>query len=257
MDPVDGSWAVLKEIAADALELPVEERSAFLGRVCTDPRQRCEVDGLIGACVSATESGRFLESPVLELLSAVTTSDEVGSGLTAALRDALAGSYTIERELGRGGMATVYLARDERHGRPVALKIVHPHMAVLESASADGSRFQREIRIAARLTHPHILPLHDSGAAAGLLYYTMPFVDGESLRDRITREPLPLPETLRVLRDVARALAHAHRHGIVHRDIKPENILLSRDGDALVADFGVARALEAAAGEGDESDRRA
>jgi tetratricopeptide (TPR) repeat protein len=254
MEPADGSWAVLKEIAADALELPAEERSAFLGRVCTDPGLRAEVDGLIGACVSATESGRFLVSPVIELLSAVTTSDENASGLTAALRDALAGSYTIERELGRGGMATVYLARDERHGRPVALKIVHPHMAVLDSTSADGSRFQREIRIAARLTHPHILPLHDSGAAAGLLFYTMPFVDGESLRDRIARESLPTPDTLRVLRDVARALAHAHRHGIVHRDVKPENILLNRDGDALVADFGVARALEAAAGETDESD---
>ena len=254
MEPVDGSWAVLKEIAADVLELPPEERPAFLERVCTDPLLRHEVDSLIAACERATESGRFLESPVLELPSTVTTSDESGSGLKTILRDALAGSYTIERELGSGGMATVYLARDERHGRPVALKVIHPHMAVLESASTDQGRFQREIRIAARLTHPHILPLHDSGAAAGLLYYTMPFVDGESLRDRIARERLTVPDALRVLRDVARALAHAHRHGIVHRDIKPENILLNREGDALVADFGVARALEAAAGEADESE---
>src|SRR5215212_9399780 len=137
-------------------------------------------------------------------------------------------------------MATVYLAHDLRHDRPVALKVLHPELA----ASLGPDRFQREIRFAARLQHPHILTVHDSGEAAGQLWFTMPYVEGESLRDRLRRErQLPLEDALQIAREAARALDYAHRHGVVHRDIKPENILLTRDGSTLVADFGIARAL--------------
>ena len=163
--------------------------------------------------------------------------DDLGAGL----REGLADRYTLERELGRGGMATVYLAQDLRHDRPVALKVLHPELA----ASLGPDRFQREIRFAARLQHPHILTVLDSGEAGGRLWFTMPFVEGESLRDRLRRErQLPVADALQIAREAARALDYAHQHGIVHRDIKPENILLTRDGSTLVADFGIARALE-------------
>lgn len=156
-----------------------------------------------------------------------------------------AGRYTIERELGRGGMATVYRARDLRHDRAVALKVLHPELG----ASKGGERFAREIRVLAGLSHPHILPLFDSGEHEGAVFYVVPCVDGESLRRRIERErQLPLEEALRITREVADALDHAHRRGIIHRDIKPENVLLD-EGRAIVADFGVARAVTRAAGE--------
>ena len=162
---------------------------------------------------------------------------------TAGLRAALADRYRIERELGRGGMATVFLAHDLRHDRPVALKTLHPELA--QSLGAD--RFLQEIKLAARLQHPHILSVHDSGEAAGLLWFTMPYVEGESLRDRLRREhQLPLDDALRITHEAARALDYAHRHGVVHRDVKPENILLTKDGDTLVADFGIGRAIGAA-----------
>jgi TolB-like protein/Tfp pilus assembly protein PilF/predicted Ser/Thr protein kinase len=161
--------------------------------------------------------------------------------LRAQLQAGLSASYTLERELGRGGMATVFLAQDLKHDRPVALKVLHPELA----ASLGPDRFQREIRFAARLQHPHILTVLDSGEAGGRLWFTMPFVEGESLRDRLRRErQLPLEDALQIAREAARALDYAHQHGIVHRDIKPENILLTRDGSTLVADFGIARALE-------------
>src|SRR5207244_12232969 len=154
---------------------------------------------------------------------------------------ALADHYAIERELGHGGMAIVYLARDVKHDRPVALKVLRPELA----ASLGTERFLREINLAARLTHPHILPLHHSGEAAGALYYVMPFVEGESLRDRLTREKqLPLEDALRIASEVAGALAYAHSHGIVHRDIKPENIMVSADS-AVAADLGIRRAVTA------------
>jgi len=163
----------------------------------------------------------------------------------ARLQAALTGRYTIEHELGRGGMATVYLAQDLKHGRPIALKVLRPELA----AALGPGRFLREIEIAARLTHPNILPLHDSGEAGGLLYYVMPYVDGESLRSRLAREgPLPLDQALEIAREVASALGYAHEHGVVHRDIKPENILLE-SGHAVVADFGVARAVWELAGD--------
>jgi serine/threonine-protein kinase len=160
----------------------------------------------------------------------------------ARLRAALADRYPIERAVGRGGMATVYLARDAKHHRDVAVKVLHPELA----AGLGTERFLREIRIEAGLQHPHILPLHDSGEADGFLYYVMPFVVGESLRQRLERETrLPLDDALAITADVADALGYAHAQGVVHRDIKPENILLS-NGHALVADFGIAKAVELA-----------
>jgi eukaryotic-like serine/threonine-protein kinase len=162
--------------------------------------------------------------------------------LLDSLREALADRYAVERELGRGGMATVFLAEDRKHGRQVAIKVLHAELA----AALGAERFLREIEIAARLQHPHILPLYDSGSAAGFLYYVMPYVEGESLRDRLTREKqLSLEDTLRVATEVAGALAYAHSRGVVHRDIKPENIMLS-GASAVVADFGIARAVSAA-----------
>ena len=158
----------------------------------------------------------------------------------AALRAGLQDRYALERELGRGGMATVWLAQDLRHDRPVALKLLHLHLA----ASLGPERFQREIRLAARLQHPHILTVLDSGETEGRLWFTMPFVEGESLRDRLRRErQLPVDAALRIAIEAARGLEYAHQHGVVHRDVKPENILLTRDGSTLVADFGIARAL--------------
>ena len=156
----------------------------------------------------------------------------------AELELGLSGRYVLERELGRGGMATVWLARDLKHDRPVALKVLHPDLA----SSLGPERFQREIRLAARLQHPHILTVYDSGESGGQLWFTMPFVEGQSLRERLGQTGrLPLNEALRITREVAQALEYAHEHGIVHRDIKPENILLTKDGHTLVTDFGVAR----------------
>ncbi|HVH66675.1 MAG TPA: protein kinase [Gemmatimonadales bacterium] len=161
------------------------------------------------------------------------------------LRAALSAGYVIERELGRGGMASVYLASDLKHRRSVAVKVLHAELA----AALGPDRFLREIEIAARLTHPHILPLHDSGDAAGFVYYVMPYVEGESLRDRLNREKqLPVEDALRIASAVASALAYAHDRDVVHRDVKPENILLS-GREAFVADFGIARAITAAAGD--------
>ena len=158
--------------------------------------------------------------------------------LTAALAD----RYRIQRELGKGGMATVFLAHDLRHERDVAIKVLHPELA----ASLGAERFEREIRVSAKLQHPHILSLFDSGTGNGLFYYVMPFVQGESLRDRLDREQmLPVDDAIGITLEVADALGHAHGLGIVHRDIKPENIMLS-GGHALVTDFGIARAVSAA-----------
>jgi serine/threonine-protein kinase len=173
-------------------------------------------------------------------------------------RDSTAGrslgeQYRIERELGHGGMATVYLARDVRHDRDVAVKILRPELA----QSLGRERFLREIRLAARLSHPHILPLFDSGEMDGRLYYVMPNVEGRSLRDRLDAErQLPVAEAVRITCEIADALDHAHRHGIVHRDVKPENVML-QDGHVLVADFGIGKALAASSGQRHERSKSA
>src|SRR5574341_946537 len=162
----------------------------------------------------------------------------------ARLAAALTDRYRIERELGQGGMATVYLAHDVRHDRKVALKVLRPEL----SAILGGERFLAEIKTTANLQHPHILSLFASGEADGLVYYVMPYVEGESLRERLTREKqLPVEEAVRIAREVADALEYAHQHGIVHRDIKPENILL-HGGHAMVADFGIALAASRSEG---------
>ena len=179
------------------------------------------------------------------------------TGVEAAVRVGLADRYVIERELGRGGMATVYLARDTRLDRRVAIKVMLPDV----SASVSAERFLREVQVAAQLNHPHVLGLHDSGrlsrvsngdtSGAELLYYVMPYVEGESLRDRLRRDgPLPLSDALRIASEVADALSFAHSRGVIHRDIKPENILLAAHSSvdrshwrAMVADFGIARVL--------------
>jgi len=161
------------------------------------------------------------------------------------LKTALADRYSVERELGHGGMAVVYLARDVKHDRQVAIKVLRPELA----ASLGAERFLREIQISAQLSHPNILTLIDSGEAAGLLYYVMPFVEGESLRERLQREKqLPIEEALQLTKEIAEGLGHAHALGIIHRDIKPENVMLE-SGHAVVTDFGIARAVTAAGGE--------
>src|ERR1700674_947627 len=163
---------------------------------------------------------------------------------TDRLNTALAGRYRIERHLGEGGMASVYLCEDLKHNRKVALKLLKPELAAVLGAD----RFVQEITTTASLQHPHILPLFDSGTADGFLFYVMPFVEGETLRDKLNRETqLGVDEAVRIAREVLDALEYAHQHGIVHRDVKPENILL-QGGHAMVADFGIALAVSAAAG---------
>src|SRR5690349_17009738 len=160
---------------------------------------------------------------------------------------ALGDRYRVERQIGAGATATVYLAHDRRHDRDVALKVLRSELA----ESLGRARFLREIRLAAQLNHPHILPLHDSGDADGFLYYVMPLMEGRSLRERMGAErPLAVELALRIAEEVADALDYAHRQGVVHRDLKPENILL-HEGHALVADFGIARAIRATCDEGE------
>ena len=165
--------------------------------------------------------------------------------LLPQLQIALAHRYTIEAELGRGGMGIVYRAWDVKHARPVAVKVVRPELGSVLATE----RFLREIQLAAKLQHPHIVPLHDSGEAAGALFYVMPFVEGESLRTRLMRErQLSIDDALQISREVADALGYAHSHDVLHRDIKPENVLLSA-GHAVVVDFGIGRAITAAGGD--------
>jgi Tol biopolymer transport system component len=232
-------WKQLEKLLDRALDLPPGERAAFLDQACAgDAVLRAEVERLLGP---ATSSGSFLREPASAYAAPLVSRLEGPESLPPGTR---LGAYEILRELGRGGMATVYLAADLRHARQVALKVLRADL----SALLGGERFLHEIRVTANLQHPHILPLFDSGVADSRVFYVLPYVDGESLRARLRREKqLPVDHAVRIAREVASALDHAHRHGVIHRDIKPENILL-QDGSALVADFGIALALREAGG---------
>ncbi len=233
-DEAGRRWADLQRVVDGALDLPPDARAAYLGSACGDDLLlRHDAERLLDACERAASAEGLLAGS-----AATFAAPLMGREPTDALREALRGRYEIERELGRGGMATVYLARDLRHDRTVALKVLARHLGPI-----GAERFLHEIRIAARLTHPHVLGVHDSGEAAGFLYYVMPYVQGETLRARLERErTLPIREVERLVRELAEALTCAHGAGIVHRDLKPENVLLSA-GHAVVADFGIAKAI--------------
>ena len=239
-------WRQLESLLDVLLDTPPERRAVLFAEVSGgDPVRRAELERLVAECERAYP---LLDRPAADRFAALVHTPPLQASQVLAER------YHIIRELGRGGMATVYLAHDLKHGREVALKVVRSELA----AALGTGRFLREIEIAARLRHPHIVPLYDSGRAAvpdaaaigeradGIVYYVMPYEAGQSLRERLRREgPLPVADVVAILRDVCQALGYAHEHGVIHRDIKPDNVLLS-GGHALVADFGVARAASEA-----------
>ena len=224
-------WLELESLIDALLDTPPARRSALLAEVSRgDPARRAELERLVAACERAYP---LLERTAAERFAALVDAAPVEISQVVAER------YRIARELGRGGMATVFLARDLKHDRDVAIKIVRSEIA----AALGSSRFLREIEIAARLRHPNIVPLYESGEADGMLYYVMPFESGQSLRERLRRDGrLPIDETVAILRDVCDALAYAHQAGVVRRDIKPDNVLLA-GRHALVTDFGIAKAF--------------
>jgi serine/threonine-protein kinase len=242
-----------------AIDLPPGERSAYVRDASGgDDRLRVAVEGLLrahdqaGDFLAGTADSDGMLARALASEDSNIAPDAVGAASDTALQDrlqrALGDRYRVEDLVARGGMATVYRAFDPRHGRSVAVKALDARLAALIDADGGSERFLSEIRVTAGLQHPHILPLFDSGAVEGLLYYVMPFVDGETVRQRLRREsPLPVDEAVRIAATVASALAHAHARGVVHRDLKPENILL-QDGQPIVADFGIALAARQAAG---------
>ena len=248
--PAPDGWRMVSAIVDAALDQLPDDRRAFIARECAaDAALLASAEALLAACERAELNG-FLDGvagewsePVLAQLAAHSEPD--GPAMPPALRRALEGRYALERELGRGGMAVVYLAHDITLGRRVALKVLKPDLAL----AVGHNRFMREIRTVARLAHPHVVPLLETGEAAGTVYFTMPFMTGESLREKLDRVPqLPVDDALRIAAQVADALDFAHRHNVVHRDIKPDNILLE-EGHAVVADFGVACAIARAGGE--------
>ena len=237
-------WRAVDTILRGALAREADLREAFVRDACAgDEALRKEVASLLSAHDRMTEN--FLERPAAEALAGTPIPSSHAQRNAVRLAEALADRYAIEGEIARGGMASVHLARDLKHGRRVAIKVMRDEV----SAAVGAERFLEEIRVTALLQHPHILPLFDSGSVGGLMCYAMPFVEGETLRSRLTREiRLPVDDAVRLAGEVADALEHAHARGIVHRDIKPENVLL-QGGHALVADFGIALALEHAGGE--------
>jgi tetratricopeptide (TPR) repeat protein len=234
------SWNRIEALFAAALDRPTDERAAYVQAASPDPETAEEVLSLL----HASNSRGYLDSLTDQLRHHCVPATSYSRALEMRLASAFAGRYRIERELGRGGMAVVFLVEELKHHRKLALKVLQPGIAF----SVGAPRFFQEITFAAQLAHPHILPLHDSGEVDDLLFYVMPYVDGESLRDRLLREGrLPLIDSLTIAREVADAVSYAHGRGVVHRDIKPENILLLA-GHAVVADFGIAAAMTAAGG---------
>lgn len=239
MDPT--RIELIQDLFDQALVRPLHERSNFLASVTHDRELIAEVQSLL----EAHEGHGRLDSILGRLHALRPAGLAAEPALGARLQALLGDRYQMERELGRGGMAVVFLAEDLRHRRKVALKILRPEL----THDLGSARFLKEIAIVARLAHPNVLPLHDSGEVDGLLYFVMPYVAGESLRTRLIREGrLPVHEALVIAREVADALSHAHAHGVVHRDVKPENILLEA-GHAVVSDFGIARAMTVAGGD--------
>ncbi len=229
------NWAELAPLLDAVLDAAPEHREALILELSAgDPARQRALTHLVFECERDT--------PLLQRGAAERFDDLAREEPDCLLPEFLGDRYEVGRELGRGGMARVYLARDLKHGRDVAIKVIRPEV----SASLGHDRFLREIEIAARLNHPNILPLYDSGEVAGSLYFVMPYGEGPSLRERLSQDgALPVSNALNVLRDVARALAYAHEHGVVHRDIKPDNVMLS-SGAAVVTDFGIAKAVSAA-----------
>jgi serine/threonine-protein kinase len=223
-------WQEIEAVFQGALAQPPGSREAFLDQACgADPALRREVETLLKANAGATG---FLEPPQVQ----------GDPDLSDHLQSALGSAYRLERELGGGGMSRIFVATETALRRRVVIKVLRPELA----AEVDAERFHREIQLAARLQHPHLVPVLSAGDARGLLYYTMPFMEGESLRHRLERDgPLPIADVIGLLREVADALSYAHRQGVIHRDLKPANILLE-EGHALITDFGIAKALSTA-----------
>ena len=240
-------WAAIERVVDQAFDVPVDQRPSLIASLCEgDLLLEAEVEGLLRAI---DQADRILGDPTSPSAARLVNWEPEYEPLAPGT---ILGAYELAGQLGRGATATVYLAHDAKHHRSVAIKVLHPAL----SAVLGTERFLREIEIAATLHHPHILPLFDSGIAGNLLYYVMPYVEGQSLRERLSRDqPVPVRQAIRIAQEVAGALEHAHGRGIVHRDIKPENILL-QDGQAIVADFGIARAINAAASIGPKVEGR-
>jgi serine/threonine-protein kinase len=239
-------WARVDRILDAALERPRDARAPFVREACAgDDALRVEVERLLAACEQAEGDERFLGESAARFAAPVLRDLGPAEALRAAappaaLVQALAAEYRVEQVVGRGAMATVYLAHERHFDRPVAIKVLRAELA----QDCDIRHFQREISRTAKLNHPHIVQVFDSGDAGGLLFYVMPFMAGGTLRQRLARgRQLPIAEALGIARRMAGALDSAHRHGLVHRDVKPENILFA-EGEPSLADFGIARALD-------------